>query len=345
MTIDVSEAEIESVAIYRLDSWVEEQDGGKSMDEEVSLSPEIRQLLQRFFLAPLKLEELYSFSPGGMEEDVSAYAIVKSYFEGKGGFVSLARQLADLLKEVAQDTLQEGNLYVARFVGVLIDGEKTEALGLFKSETREVFINPVAEGNGFRLEYGEGFGINRMDRGCLICNVEKNKGFVVSAFDHVAKGRKAPWLESFLDLRERRDSKFYTENTVKNIKEFITKELPRKKEVSKDEEFEVMDKTMEYFKENERFDRQEYEQAVFPDEETRKEFSDFLSCQNDGLDDWDQFPISPEGVKKSSKFLKKVIKLDKDFSIHIHGNANFLQKGFDQEYGLKYYKIFYTEEH
>lgn len=345
MMIDVSEARIESLVIHRVVNQSSDQ-SNKFAGEEVALSPDMKELLMRFFFSSLNPGELYNFSEAAMEEPESVCSCVRALFDGDAGFLKTSVTLAEILHDVAKHPqVKDGDLYVVRFAGCRVDGGETDALGIFKSEVKETFINLVEDDKGFHIERSEGFSINNMDKGCLICNTERDKGFVLSVFDNTGKGRKAAfWIEDFLDARILRDSRYYTENTVKNVKDFITKELPKKKEVSKDEELEVMEKTMEYFRDNERFDRREYENSVFPDEGTRKEFSDFLSCRNDGLDDWDQFPISGEGVKKSSRFLKKVIKLDKEFSIYVHGNSNFMQKGFDKEYGLKYYKFFYTEE-
>ncbi len=345
MMIDVSEARIESLVIHRVVNQTSDQ-SNKFAAEEVSLSPEMKELLMRFFFSSLNPGEIYNFYAGAMDEPESVCSCARTFFNGEAGFLQTSVSLAEILHEVATTPqVKDGDLYVVRFAGCRIDGVEVDTLGLFKSELKETFINLVEDEKGFRIERNEGFSINKMDKGCLICNAEADKGYVLSIFDTTGKGRKAAlWIEDYLDARPLRDSKFYTENTVKNVKEFITKELPKKKEVTKDEELAVMDKTMEYFRDKEQFNRKEYEEAVFADDETRQEFSEFLSCRNDGLEDWDKFAISEEGVKKSTKFLKKVIKLDKDFSIYVHGSGNFMQKGFDKEYGLKYYKFLYTEE-
>ena len=345
MMIDVSEARIESLVIHRVFNQASDQ-SNKFANEEVTLSSEMKELLMRFFFSSLNPGEIYNFYAGAMEEPESVCSCARALFDGEAEFMQTSVSIAEILHDVAKHPqVKDGDLYVVRFSGCRVDGTEVDSLGLFKSEVKETFIHLVEDDRGFHIERGEGFSVNKMDKGCLICNAERDKGFILSVFDTTGKGRKAAfWIEDFLDARLQRDSKFYTENTVKSVKEFITKELPKKKEVSKDEELSVMDKTMEYFRDKERFDRREYEETVFADDETRREFSEFLSCRNDGLDDWNQFPISEEGVKKSTKFLKKVIKLDKDFSIYVHGSGNFMQKGFDKEYGLKYYKFFYTEE-
>lgn len=42
--------------------------------------------------------------------------------------------------------------------------------------------------------------------------------------------------------------------------------------------------------------------------------------------------------------LKSVIKLDKNFHIYVHGRRDLIERGFDEEKGKKYYKVYFDEE-
>jgi hypothetical protein len=346
MIIDVSQARIDRLIIHRIVSQSSDQKN-KFSEEEVALNGEMRELLARFFFASLKSQDLSVFTQGALEEPESVCAQARALFDGDKSFIEASCEIGEILHDASKHPqVKDGDLYVARIDSCYWNGQEVQALGIFKSEVKETFINLVEDETGFHVERSEGFSINRMDKGCLILDAERDKGFVLSVFDNTSKGSRRAnyWMDEFLCATVRKDSRYYTEHTVKNVKDFLTKELPKKKESFKETQMEAMDKTVDYFREKEKFDRKEYAETVFADEDTRREFSDFLSCKNDGLDDWDHFPIAEEAVKKTSRFMKKVIKLDKDYSIYVHGNGNFMQKGFDPEYGLKFYKIFYTEE-
>ncbi len=58
----------------------------------------------------------------------------------------------------------------------------------------------------------------------------------------------------------------------------------------------------------------------------------------------DEFDISGSAVKKMKKVFKSVIKLDKNFHIYVHGNRDYIRKGFDEESGMNYYQVFFKEE-
>jgi len=56
------------------------------------------------------------------------------------------------------------------------------------------------------------------------------------------------------------------------------------------------------------------------------------------------FDISRAAVKKQSRVFKSVLKLDKNFHIYIHGNKELIEKGFDDDKSMNYYKVYFKEE-
>ena len=58
----------------------------------------------------------------------------------------------------------------------------------------------------------------------------------------------------------------------------------------------------------------------------------------------DNFDISETAVKKQSKNFKSVIKLDKNFHVYVHGDTKFLEKGFNEEVNMNYYRLYFKEE-
>ena len=58
----------------------------------------------------------------------------------------------------------------------------------------------------------------------------------------------------------------------------------------------------------------------------------------------DSFDISGAAVKKQARTYKSVLKLDKNFHIYIHGNKDVIEKGFDENKAMNYYKVYFKEE-
>ena len=49
-------------------------------------------------------------------------------------------------------------------------------------------------------------------------------------------------------------------------------------------------------------------------------------------------------MKKEFKVFKSVIKLDKNFHLYVHGRRDLIERGFDDDKGKKYYKVFFDNE-
>ena len=60
--------------------------------------------------------------------------------------------------------------------------------------------------------------------------------------------------------------------------------------------------------------------------------------------DFVKFKFSENAVKKGKKIFRRVIKLDKNFHVYIHSRHDFVEKGYDEEKGMKYYKLYYLNE-
>ncbi len=46
----------------------------------------------------------------------------------------------------------------------------------------------------------------------------------------------------------------------------------------------------------------------------------------------------------NKKFFKHVMKLDKNFHVYVHGNPELIERGFDEQRQMKFYKLYYTNE-
>jgi hypothetical protein len=103
---------------------------------------------------------------------------------------------------------------------------------------------------------------------------------------------------------------------------------------------------MKYFKEKDSFNIDEFSEEVIGNPKAIASFKNFNREYNEEFDaGLDQaFEISSAAVKKQAKVFKSILKLDKNFHIYIHGNKELIEKGFDEEKSLNYYKVYYREE-
>ena len=198
----------------------------------------------------------------------------------------------------------------------------------------------------FDIDKEVGININKLDKGCIVYNRDKENGYSVQIVDNVNRGEEARyWKDDFLKVRPRKDNYNQTEKAVEMVTEFVNY-LPQEFELSKADQVEVLQSTNDFFKENETFSVEQFTEAVLPDEEATESFHRFKETylEESELELDQEFRISDMAVKKQQKNFKSVIKLDKNFSLYVHGNQRMLENGYDEEKQLNYYKLYYTEE-
>ena len=102
----------------------------------------------------------------------------------------------------------------------------------------------------------------------------------------------------------------------------------------------------EFFKTNEVFKEEVFEAEVMQQPEiieAFREYKDKYETMNQ-VAFKEEFSIASDVAKKMQKNFKSVIKLDKNFHIYIHGDRELVDKGYDDEKGMKFYKLFYNDE-
>lgn len=180
----------------------------------------------------------------------------------------------------------------------------------------------------------------------MIFNVEKENGFLVSIIDNTNKTSEALyWKDDFLCVQSKKDEYHQTNEFLGIAKQFLTNELSHEVVASKADQIDFLNKSVDYFINHQTFDKTEFENEVFGDEDLIKSFRDFDEGfrRNNEIDLSDTFRISSQAVKKQSRVFKSVLKLDRNFDIYIHGDKNLIEKGVETD-GRKFYKIYYDKE-
>ena len=314
--------------------------------EELQLPEEMKELLEEFFLKSFKSDEQFHFYSDTYLANNVVYGSVSEIFEDKDKFVWESETLAKHLYDIVENPrIQTGELWVVYFEGEdhPIIG-KVDKIGLFKTEKRDSFLKVFPQESTFELERDFGIGLNKIDKAALIYNNDKENGFVVSAVDNNKNGDIYYWFEDFLKIKQRQDDYFQTQETLNVYKEYITKQLPQEFEVSKADQADFLNKSIEFFKEKEEFNLDTFSKEVLQDEHVIESFVNFKTDyeQDMQVSIAEDFPISESAVKKQSRGFKSIIKLDKNFHIYIHGDRKMIEQGEDDK--GKYYRLYYEDE-
>ncbi len=314
--------------------------------EELKLEDDMKVLLQDFFLKNFKSEEQFRFYSDSYLVNNPVYSSVSEIFEDKNKFVWESENLAKHLYEITENPrVQSGELFIVYFEGEEnADGNKIDSIGIFKTENKIPFLKIFPQNETFEIEKDYGIGLSKLDKGALIYNTGRETGYAVSVIDNNKNGDIYYWFEDFLKVKQRDDEYFHTQETLAVYKDFITKQLPTEFEVSKADQADFLNKSINFFKEKEKFDFEEFTNEVLEDKNVIESFSNFKSdYENDmQVSISEDFAINEAAVKKQSRGFKSVIKLDKNFHIYVHGDRKMIETGQDEK--GKYYRLYFEEE-
>ena len=314
--------------------------------EVLQLDEEMTELLEDFFLKSFKSEEQYRFYSETYLVNNTVYGAVSEIFEDKTKFIDEAENIAQHLYDITENPrVQSGELFIVYFEGEEnVDGNKIDSIGIFKTENKNPFLKIFPEGQTFEIEKDYGIGLAKLDKGALIYNSSKESGYAVSVVDNNKNGDADYWFENFLKVKQRDDEYFHTQETLSVYKDFITKQLPQEFEVSKADQADFLNKSINFFKEKDTFDYEEFTNEVLEDKSVIESFSNFKSDyeQEMQVSISEDFAISEAAVKKQSRGFKSVIKLDKNFHIYVHGDRKMIETGQDEK--GKYYRLYFEEE-
>lgn len=336
---------IENCSLHIVGNKVAE-DGLYLSNTLLELEDEIKNTLTNYFINSFSSEEYFQlYHDSGIEYNV-VYGAVSQIFDDPETLyeqsVNLAKHLYD---QSTHPKIKGGEFYTVYFKDCIVDGDTVDAVGLFKSENKDTFLKVLREGGVFNLESEQGINIRKLDKGCLIFNKERENGYVVAVVDNTNKGIEAQyWIDDFLHVRQRKDEFANTQNVMTMAKNFVTKELPKEFEVSKADQIDLLNKSLQFFKEKDTFDLEEFANEVIEQPEVIESFHNFkrnYESENDIVID-DNFAISNYAFKKQQRSYKRVINLDKKIQIIINGNRNQVEQGEDER--GKYYKVYYKEE-
>ena len=329
--------------------------GNKSAGEGVQLSAKIlevseviKPLLQQYFLTPFQEGELYNFTHPSEIDLNEVYHFLSAIFENPGCLLEQSQNLAQhLYRQSTHPKIKNGEFYVACFENCRIDDKTVSAVGLFKSESRETYLKVYPVGGSFEIGHDDGININKLDKGCLVFNTGGDEGYVAAIVDNLNKGNEAQyWRDDFLQVKPRSDNYFKTRAVMDLCKKFVTDKLPQEFDVSRADQADILNRSVKFLKENDSFGMEEYNLQVLNSPEIINAFSDYKKQFRDehDLDIPENFQISESAVKKQSRYMKSVVKLDKNFHVYIHGDHHMVEKGFDEAKHLNYYKLFFKEE-
>ena len=349
MMIKRTRAEITKCIIHKVANKY--NSGQNSFSEEtIRFDEESYNLMVPFLLKPFaNLSQSYRFSH---HADVRLNEInnyTTEVFKEEAAFIEQSKNIVNHLYEQSNSAqIKKGDVIVAFIEGIEYQDVLTEAIGIFKVENKIDFFQTYLDDTSFDVAVQQGISTKKIDKGCLVLNTTDTEGTVVLSVDNNQYDAQY-WIKNFLSVKYADDRNQHTQSYLELCKEFSEEVI--KPEFGKQEQSQFLASTVDYFKENESVDYHNFKEELFEEDKQKDMFEDYkkhFETLNDVLIR-NNFEVSDVVLKKEKQKIKSIIKLDTNIEIKLDVDApdaasEYLERGYDEEKKMKYYKVYFNEE-
>lgn len=349
--IDLSQARLTTLAVHKVGNKVR-QEGVIASKELYPLEEEhLTQILEDYFLKAFKSEEYFKFTHESDLNMNEVYSYSRQIFtQSREEFHQISVYLLNhLYTQSAHPHIKAGELYVAHFRECVVDGQQVDAVGLFKSENKDIFLKVEGRDDTVDMHAEEGINIKKLDKGCLVFNLYAEDGYSVMMVDKSSEDT-AYWRDHFLQVKRIQDNSFQTESFMALTHNFCEDVFGR--EQDKKEQVVFLNRSLNYFNKHKEFDLDEFKEEVLPSEEYRDQFDDFRKVfeEESNLPPADEgFAISKFAVRNMRKQFRTLIKLDTHIELkldpkHAQTASEWIERVWDEQRGMFCYKVYFNEE-
>ncbi|MFC4094391.1 nucleoid-associated protein [Euzebyella saccharophila] len=348
--INLYPTQIESISLHRVGNK-NKSEGIFLSAEPFALNDETTGLLKEYFFKPFreKEENYFRFTNEVDVEFNELWRVASNIFADPDSTHENSKRIASHLFEQSNHPhIKSGEVYVAYLSGLMLDNEKVDAIGIFKSELKHDFLQFEEKGSNLDIVIQQGININKLDKGCLIFNTNKEDGFKILSVDSNRYDTKY-WLENFLDVEALADENFYTKNYLKFCQNFA-KDVVLPAE-DKQQEVLFMNRAVNHFAKNDSFEESNFLNEIMENPEFIPEFKHYKTEKGPkySIEDVSNFDIANKAVSDARKKIKNVINLDTNIQIKMdfinpESAQKFVEKGWDEERQMYYYLVYFNKE-
>ena len=333
-------------SIGNIKAAVVQRVGNKSNDDGVAFSDSLCQMdgveehLLTLINASFKFDDWKQFYYIDELELNPTYRFVSKIFDDENCLVKQANNLArHLYEQSIHPNIKIGEFYVVLLEGCEIDGEETNAVGLFKSEVMETVLTVKMEHNHLVLLPQMGMSLKKLEKGCIVFNVEKEKGFKVAVIDNTnPKSEARYWAENFLHVKDCDDD---YHQTVK-LMDMCTGFVQQLKEQSEVDSVIAAKKTAELLKTGETVQVDDLADLLCQNEEQKQAFGIYRQSFEEEYGSFaDEISVVSKAASRKPVSRMNVLKLGNDFEVKVLNPDADIESGVDELSGKRFYTLYY----
>lgn len=272
------------------------------------------------------------------------YTFVKTMFDEVSRFQEQSEFVAKILYEKTSHPMtKSGELNLVYLSDCEIDGKKTDAIAMLKTENKQPAYQYLHTEHGYEIKKSEVISFSKVEKGCLIFNTNEENGYVVFSVDKKSKGIQSKyWKDDFLHVMTDATSYSQTKNLLSSCKAFIADNYSDGPKVEKAN---LISKVRTVLEQTETLSVHDFSQEIFGETRLNKQFESYLSSKDNPCQMQENIiQVEVPLVKKKSSLPKTTLYLDSNFEINILGGHDKIVQGFDEAAGMNYYQFFYNKE-
>lgn len=308
-----------------------------------------KDVLTLAFLKPFRNLDRYHFHHSSSLDLHEMHSFVSTIFEQPERFLTYSRKIArHLYDKTKHPNIKSGDLCIALLDYVQIDGTPCQAISIVKSESLIPFLEISDHDGDLQLTTHNGIYPDKIDKGCLIVNHDKDGGYLVYTFDKGGSDTNF-WVRDFLGARARKDDDFKTKRYAEMCVSFADEGLPPS--MTQEERYRVANDAMQYFNERENFDAKHFQEEVLKEPEIVENFNRYKAnfTDEDGDPLAETFAINKLVAKKAGSKIKANIRLDTGVMLKFTPDfaeraEEIMERGYDEKMQMKFIKVFYNDE-
>lgn len=267
------------------------------------------------------------------------YTYTKSIFKDENTFLEQSKNIATHLHSSSQHpNIKNGELFIGLFDNCVWNNEVKRVVSIVKIDEKEIFLDVKNDQNKMTVNGIDGINVKKINNVAIVVDMGADETPAL----FIKTKRKEDvvyWQERFLKIKVADEHYHKTNLALTEVKKYILKE----DSYSNTEKLGLLNKTLDYFRNEEEFHVNDYIDTVFAQvDSTQKDVIVNTVKPYETV-------ISDFAIEKSEKTYKRKIKLDSNIEIQVNVQNidqvdELIEIGYDEETNRKYYKIYFEEE-
>lgn len=346
--IDFKDSHISNCIVHIIGNKYKEEHLQLSKEELILTENSSPHLIEFFFRHFKNRSRVYRFKHDIDLKMNEVYTCVDNIFEGEEFIKNSSNIAKHLYNSTNHFAIKSGDLFIAKIDEIIFEDVICKGIGIFKSEQKDEFLKIIINNKKNDLIVEKGINTHKLDKGCIILNEDYHTGFKIFTFENHNSDTEY-WRNDFLSITDTQDKYTQTDNFINICKEYSNSYV--KESYGKQEQVNFVNSSLDYISSVDSINIGDFENTLFKNESDKFEFQKIANQLSESKEIvlQEEFEVAKNIVNIQKKKFKNEIKLDTNISIKIENIDpnilhNYIEKGYDQNKNMSFYKVYFNHE-